>query len=185
MEKIPQQRPPGGLKIVLYGPESTGKSTLSRKLTTHYQTALIPEFARDYLQAKYDATNEPCSYDDITPIIHGQRKLEENARMQGHKLLICDTDLLETIVYSKAYFNAVPNVAQEFIKNDHVDLYLLTNIDIPWERDDLRDKPEQREEMFTLFENELILLKKNYVIVSGNPTQRFATATAAIDSLLP
>ena len=104
--------------------------------------------------------------------------------MQGHELLICDTDLLETIVYSKAYFNEVPDVVLEFLKNDHVDLYLLMNIDIPWERDDLRDRPEQREEMFKLFESELILLKKNYVVVGGNASQRFATATAAIDTLL-
>lgn len=184
MEKTPQQRTPGCLKIVLYGPESTGKSTLSRKLTTHYQTALIPEFARDYLQTKYDATKKPCDFNDILPIVYGQRQLEENARSKGHKLLICDTDLLETIVYSKAYFNKVPEAAIALVKNDHVDLYLLMNIDIPWEKDDLRDRPEQRQEMFKLFENELILLKKNYVVISGDAIKRLATATAAIDNLL-
>jgi len=184
MEKIREQRPSGGIKVVLYGPESTGKSTLSRKLTNHYRTALIPEFARDYLQAKFNATGEPCSYDDLMPIVQGQRAQEIAAREQGHKLLICDTDLLETLVYSKAYFNKAPKPMLDLAQHDHVNLYLLMNIDIPWERDDLRDRPDQREVLFELFKNELITRNKNYVLVSGTAAQRLTTAIAAVDTLL-
>lgn len=185
MEKIHRKRSPGSIKVVLYGPESTGKSTLSRKLTTHYQTALIPEFARDYLQAKFNATGEACSYDDLKIIVKGQRELEKVTTQQGHQLLICDTDLLETLVYSKAYFNKVPKSIEDLAQNDHVDLYLLMNIDIPWEADDLRDRPDQRESLFNLFENELKNRNKNYVLVSGTASERLQTAIAAIDTILP
>jgi NadR type nicotinamide-nucleotide adenylyltransferase len=184
MEKIREQRPPGYIKVVLYGPESTGKSTLSRKLTRHYRTALIPEFARDYLQAKFNNIGESCSYDDLIPIVRGQRAQEKAAIEQGHNLLICDTDLLETLVYSNAYFNKVPKPILDLAQNDHVDLYLLMNIDIPWERDDLRDRPEQRVVLFDLFRNELVTRNKKYVLVSGDATQRLTTAIKAIDTLL-
>ncbi|MDP5078610.1 MAG: ATP-binding protein, partial [Nonlabens sp.] len=107
------------------------------------------------------------------------------ATQQGHQLLICDTDLLETLVYSKAYFDMVPKSIAKLAQNDHVDLYLLMDIDIPWEADDLRDRPDQRESLFTLFENELISRNKKYVLVSGTASERLATAIAAIDSLLP
>lgn len=172
------------MKIVCYGPESTGKSTLSRKLTQHYHTAYIPEFARDYLQEKYDRSGEACSYEDLMPIVYGQRALESRAREEGHELLICDTDLLETLVYSKAYFNKVPAAMQEMAASDHVNLYLLMDIDIPWEKDDLRDRPEQREALFELFKNELDLRDKNYVVISGSNTVRFNTAVATIDAII-
>jgi nicotinamide riboside kinase len=116
--------------------------------------------------------------------VRGQRAQEKAAIEQGHNLLICDTDLLETLVYSNAYFNKVPKPILDLAQNDHVDLYLLMNIDIPWERDDLRDRPEQRVVLFDLFRNELVTRNKKYVLVSGDATQRLTTAITAIDTLL-
>ena len=78
MEKIPQQQSFDGLRIVIYGPESTGKSTLSRKLAQHYNTTFVEEFARDFLQNKFDRTQEICSFEDLLPIARGQRAAEND-----------------------------------------------------------------------------------------------------------
>lgn len=184
MEETLRQRPFAGHKIVLYGPESTGKSTLSRQLTSHYGTTLIPEFARDYLQQLYDDTGLACRYEDLIPIAIGQRLQENNAIASGTDLLICDTDLLETAVYSQAYFNNVPGAIEQALENDAVSIYLLMDIDIPWVADDLRDRPQQRQVLFKLFKNTLVARGLPYILITGSRQCRFNTAINAIDTIL-
>ena len=144
-------------KVVLYGPESTGKTTLSIELAKHYKTNWVPEYAREYLQTIWDNEKRICEPKDMLPIAIGQMKLENELAIKSKSLLICDTNLFETMVYSKYYYggNCDPLLEKYALKNDY-DLYLLTDIDIPWEKDDLRDKPNEREESFEIFKNELI-----------------------------
>jgi HTH-type transcriptional repressor of NAD biosynthesis genes len=183
MEKIPQQTHFDGLRIVLYGPESTGKSTLSRKLTQHYHTTQVEEFARDYLQEKYDRTQQVCSYEDILPIAVGQRKAENRASRQANEFLFCDTDALETHVYSMAYFNKAPKELTNAAQKSDYALYLLMDVDIPWMADDLRDKPEEREAMFDRFKSALEAFQKPYSIIHGKGEERFKNALTAIENL--
>ena len=89
MEKDLKQQPSDILKIALYGPESTGKTTLANQLADAFQTLWTPEFARDYLQQKWDATQQVCVYDDLLPIAIGQTKLENEAVEQANKILFC------------------------------------------------------------------------------------------------
>ncbi|GAK98429.1 ribosylnicotinamide kinase [Nonlabens ulvanivorans] len=182
MEKIPQQAAYSGKRIVLYGPESTGKSTLSRKLAQHYNTVLIEEFAREYLQDKFNHTGEVCSYDDILPIAIGQRNLENNAVNKAQDYLFCDTDVLETYVYCMAYFNQAPQELINAVEESSYELYLLLQVDVPWTPDDLRDRPERREEMFELFLAALNKFNKPYKIVDGLDSQRFENAIKAIEN---
>ncbi|MFI8377563.1 AAA family ATPase [Leeuwenhoekiella sp. NPDC079379] len=186
MEKIPEQQPGDCIKIVLFGPESSGKTTLSRALSEYYKTLWVPEYAREYLQEKWVTQKTICEPNDILPIARGQIKLENDAVQTGIKLVFCDTDLLETKVYSEAYYEGWcdPLVAEAALKNVY-DLYLLTYIDIPWEADDLRDRPEQRQEMFNLFEQALINNKRPYVLLKGTVPQRLKTAINHINNLLP
>ena len=185
MEKKLKQKPINIIKIVLFGPESTGKTTLSRQLARHYNTVWAPEYAREYLQKKWNNERKTCTKEDLIPIAIGQMKLENKLAKKADKVLICDTDLLETKVYSEEYYGGF--VAPELDKaanENKYDLYLLTYIDTPWEEDDLRDRPELRMEMFNAFEHALKKYHRPYILLQGNKETRLKTAIAAIDTLI-
>ncbi len=179
------QRPSSVLKVVLFGPESTGKTTLAEMLAKHYKTLWVEEFMRDYLQEKGDKEQKVCEPKDMIPIAEGQMKRENELIHKANKLLISDTDLLELKVYSEAYYDGFcdPKLLKHALNNLY-DLYFLTYIDVPWTPDDLRDKPEDRIGMFKRFETALKKSKKPYVILKGDLDDRFKTAVKKIDELL-
>ena len=185
MERKLKQEPSDLVKVVVYGPESTGKTTLAIQLAEYYKTEWVPEYAREYLQEKWDREQQTCQPEDLLPIAEGQMRLENNLSKTAHKILICDTDLLETKVYSEAYYvgSCDPLLEQYALANTY-DLYLLTDIDIPWEKDDLRDKPNERERMFNYFKSALQDNNREFVILSGDKPTRFKTAISHIDKLL-
>ena len=123
--------------------------------------------------------------EDLIPIAKGQLKLEKEISQKVEKLLICDTNLLELKVYSEYYYEGFcpSEIKREATKNDY-SIYLLTYIDTPWEADDLRDRPENREEMFRIFEAELKKQNFPYKILMGNEKERFNRAVEIIDELL-
>lgn len=185
MEKNLKQQPSNIIKVVLFGPESTGKTTLSRQLAEHYKTVWVPEFARNYLQKKWDNEQKICEQKDILPIAIGQIALENKLVKKANKILICDTDLLETKVYSEQYYNGfvTPELNKSSLENTY-DMYFLTYIDTPWTPDDLRDRPEQREEMFKAFEKALIDNNRKYILLKGNKKTRLKKAIEIIDTLI-
>ncbi|MGB5321891.1 MAG: ATP-binding protein, partial [Lutimonas sp.] len=154
-------------------------------LAKHYNTVWVAEYAREYLQDKWNNERKTCEDADLIPIAKGQMALENKLALKADRLLICDTDLLETKVYSEEYYGGFvhPNLDKYALKNTY-DLYLLTNIDTPWEADDLRDRPGQREEMYAAFEAALIKYKKPYIKLNGSIKNRLAVAISAIDKLL-
>lgn len=185
MEKTLKQQPANCLKIVTFGPESTGKTSLAKALAAYYDTQWVPEFAREYLQKKYDDAGEICAPEDLLPIVKGQLTSENELVKKANKVLFCDTNPLETYVYGEAYYSNFENRRlKEIVDKTHYDLYLLTYIDVPWEADDLRDKPEEREEMFDLFEKALQEHNLPYVLVKGSHEQRLKTAIEQVDWLL-
>jgi NadR type nicotinamide-nucleotide adenylyltransferase len=180
-----KQRPSNVLKIVMFGPESTGKTTLSQQLARYYNTVWAPEYARDYLQDVWNNERRTCEQKDIIPIAIGQMEIENDLAQKASDILFCDTDLLETKVYSKEYYGGfVDPLLDEAANNNSYDLYFLTYIDVPWEADDLRDRPAQREEMFQAFEQALIDHNKKYVLLKGGKKERLQTAVKYIDALL-
>ena len=185
MEKSLEQEQNNLIKIVLFGPESTGKTTLSRQLAEYYNTIFVPEYLREFAQKKWDNESLTCEEKDVIPIAKGQINLENKYAKKANKILICDTDLLETKVYANVYFEGFNNDDLNIaIRKNSYDLYLLTYIDTPWEADDLRDKPEQREEMFRIFENSLIEHHCSHVLLKGNKEVRLKKAIEIIDALL-
>lgn len=173
------------VKVVLFGPESTGKTTLSRQLARHYNTVWAPEYAREYLQDKWNNERKTCEESDLIPIAIGQMDLENSLAKKADKLLICDTDLLETKVYSEEYYGGfVDPLLNEFATKNTYDIYFLTYIDTPWEEDDLRDRPEQREEMFNAFKNALEKYNRPYILLKGDKETRLKKATQIIDDLI-
>jgi NadR type nicotinamide-nucleotide adenylyltransferase len=184
MEEKFKQQPTDIIKVVLFGPESTGKTTLSEKLARHYNTVWVPEYAREYLQDKWNNERKTCESKDLLPIAEGQMRLENDLATKATDLLICDTDLLETKVYSEAYYLGYcdPILEKHALENQY-DLYLLTYIDIPWAADDLRDKPNERERMFLYFKDTLEKYNRNFVILKGDKNTRLKTAVEHIDNL--
>ncbi|RXP45159.1 nicotinate-nucleotide adenylyltransferase [Lutibacter sp. HS1-25] len=185
MEKNLNQQSVNIVRIVLFGPESTGKTTLSRLLARHYNTVWVREFAREYLQEKWNNERKTCESSDLIPIAIGQMKLENELVQKADRLLICDTDLLETKVYSEEYYGGFVDADLEkaAIENKY-DLYLLTYIDTPWDEDDIRDRPELRIEMFNAFENALKKYNRPYILLKGEKDFRLETAINAIDEIL-
>jgi nicotinamide riboside kinase len=112
-------------------------------------------------------------------------KLENELAKKTNTVLICDTNLLETKVYSETYYSGTCDpLLEEFALKNSYDLYFLTYIDTPWEADDLRDKPEERLEMFQAFEKTLKQYKIPYVLLKGSKNERLDLAVKHIDSLL-
>lgn len=184
MEEKLKQHPSTCLRVVIFGPESTGKTVLAEQLAVHFNTVWTPEFSRLYAEEKV-ANNETLSYNDVLPIAIGQMALENAMIKKANKVLICDTNLLETKVYSKFYYDGkCPEIVQKFALQHTYDLYFLTYIDLPWEADNIRDKPLERKEMFEAFEQALIKNKKRYVLLKGTIKERFDDAVNHIHQLI-
>ena len=185
MEKNLKQANSDCIKVVLFGPESSGKTTLSRELSKYYNTLWVEEFARKYLQKKWDNEKKICELSDIIPIAEGQIKLENEFSIKSSNLLFCDTDILETKIYSETYFNGFCDpVLEKYAIENKYNLYILTDIDTPWIKDDLRDRPNNRKEMFLAFKESLIKYNRPFIQVSGDLKTRMKIAITEIDKLL-
>lgn len=185
MEEKFKQESSNIIKVVLFGPESTGKTTLSEQLARQYNTVWVPEYAREYLQDKWNNERKTCEPKDLLPIAEGQMHLENTLTKKATDILICDTDLLETKVYSEAYYvGHCDPILEKYALENTYDLYFLTYIDIPWQEDDLRDKPNERERMFLYFKKTLEKYDRNFVILKGNKSHRLQTAIHHINKLL-
>ena len=183
MEENLKQQPTELIKIALYGPESTGKTTLAKQLAQHFKTIWVEEFARDYLQKKWNETQAICEPEDLLPIAIGQMKLENEALKSAKEYLFCDTNLMCTKVFSEIYYGFCDASLDKAAKKHKYDLFLLTDIDVPFEKDDLRDKPNEREMLSQKFEQALIENKKPYIKISGSQEERFEKAILVIEEL--
>jgi len=185
MEKTLKQTDRNIEKVVLFGPESTGKTTLSKQLARHYNTVWVPEYAREYLQNKWNNERKTCENSDLLPIAYGQMELENKLAEKADRILICDTDLLETKVYSEEFYGGfVDSKLEKAAKQNTYNLYLLTYIDTPWEEDDIRDRPNERLEMFNAFEKALKKNNRPYILLTGSKKNRFNFAVEEIDKIL-
>ncbi|WP_281323211.1 DUF4301 family protein [Flavobacterium aestivum] len=171
------------IRIAIFGPESTGKTTLATQLAEYYKTAWVPEFARDYLQEKLDNGLGVCDVNDMLPIAYGQTKLENEKEIIANKYLFCDTTLLVTKVFSDLYYGFCDPLLDKAARAHQYDLFFLTDIDVPWEDDGLRDSPNGRETIFGVFKQSLIDNKKPFITISGDKETRLKKAVAIIEDL--
>ncbi|QZK91454.1 DUF4301 family protein [Flavobacterium sp. CHNK8] len=186
MEENLKQRSNGATeisKVALFGPESTGKTTLARQLAAYYKTEWVPEFARDYLQQKWNEKQQICDLEDMIPIAVGQVQLENELAIKANKYLFCDTNLMVTKVFSEVYYNYCDPLLHQAACQHEYDLIFLTDIDVPWEKDDLRDKPQGRESVFAVFKQALLEHKKPFITLSGDQELRLKKAIRIIDDL--
>lgn len=167
-------------KIAIVGPESTGKSTITQQLARHYHTHWVPEYARYYC----DALTNPCDLQDEINMFHGQLALEESILAVAEKdFIFCDTTFLTVKIWSDEVFGETPQIVLNALPKHHYDLYLLMDIDLPWQEDPLRDFPHKRAHFMKVWQQELKALKANYILVSGLEN-RLSNAIAVVDQFL-
>lgn len=167
-------------KVAVIGPECTGKSALSEYLAGHFNTSWVPEYARGYL----DNLVRPYQESDLITIAHGQLRVEDEFARTAGDLLICDTNLYVIKVWSEFKFGRCDEEILNLIKTRHYDLYLLTYIDLPWEEDPQREHPDQREELYSIYLQEMKNQPVPFVEIKGERETRRRTAVEAIEKLL-
>ena len=168
-------------KVAVVGPESTGKSTMAKYLAKALGTVCVPEYARYYCK---NLNNQYTLQDEVN-MYYGQIALEEALTPTAKNgVLICDTTILTVKIWSDHLFGHTPNEVTEDIKTRKYDLYLLMDIDLPWEDDPLRDFPTERTHFMQVWKDELANLKANYEVISGLDQQRLHNGLQAVKKYL-
>ena len=173
-------------KVVIIGPESTGKSTLCSKLAEHYHTLWCPEYAREYLTEH----GMNYSFDDLSIIAKGQLSLEDDfaieaKRLQKHVLFI-DTDMYVMKVWCEFVFGKCHAWILDQVVKKKYDLYLLCNVDLPWVQDELREYPdlESRQRLYHIYKDIMINQSTPWIDISGDYEERRLKAITAVEQLL-
>ncbi len=166
------------LKVVITGPESTGKSTLCQNLSKHFNCPFSKEYAREYLNTnglKYTAEEVE---------IMGFQQVKNNSSLSG-ELVFCDTDALTYSIWYEVTYGKKSALLQKLWKDNLPDLYLLTQIDLPWEEDEMREHPHQREFLFDFYTRRLAEVDVPVVIIEGvENNQRLFSAIKKVETHL-
>ena len=185
-------------KIVIIGPESTGKTTLSEELAKHFNTIFCPEYAREYLLQNGINYN----YYDLLKIAQGQLVMEDycEQRVNGEltiahdslstgsklevpsSLLFIDTNMYVMKVWYEYVFNRCEQFVLDQIAQRHYDLYLLCEIDLPWVAQPMREYPDrqQRLELYDMYKDILVNQQTPWVEIRGNNKERLQRAVDAV-----
>jgi NadR type nicotinamide-nucleotide adenylyltransferase len=168
------------VRVCVTGPESTGKTTLARRLSELRGTEWVPEASRRYAERK----GGELLASDVAPIAREHLALADatDARALARHvgLVVLDTDLVSTIIYARHYYGSVPRWIERTERARRSDLYLLCDVDVPWVPDGVRDPPTNRMEMFELFRTALTRRGANIVIIRGDWDARWALARDAV-----
>ena len=180
-------------KIVIIGPESTGKSTLCEQLAAHYKTEWVNEYAREYLLK--NGTNYSC--ENLLDIAKGQLEKEQLAvdnwqlknksKIDNLKSAIfIDTDMYVMKVWCEFVFGKCHHWILNRIVERKYDLYLLCNIDLPWVKDELREYPDlvTREKLYHHYKDIMVNQNVPWVNISGGYEERLGKAIDAVEKVL-
>lgn len=177
-------------KIVIIGPESTGKSTLCQQLAAHFNTLWCPEYAREYLNTngiKYD-------YNDLKKITEGQlimensceEKLEAQSlkfKAETSQLLFIDTNMYVMKVWYEYVFGKCEQLVLNEISKRKYSLYFLCNIDLPWIEEPMREYPgeQSRAELYNMYKDILVNETTPWIEISGSYNLRLQKAIEAVE----
>lgn len=166
-------------RIVVTGSECTGKTTLAQMLASYLRTGWVPEFARTYAET----IGRELTVGDVDPIAQGQLaalQQAEHSWQDRADVLVCDTDLLSTVVYSRYYYGSCARWIEEAALADRGALYLLADIDLPWAADGIRDRPDDRVTIQERFREVLREFGAEVRNVSGWGDERLRCAISAL-----
>jgi NadR type nicotinamide-nucleotide adenylyltransferase len=167
-------------KVCVIGPECTGKTELSTFLAAHFKTTCVEEYARAYLNKLGKGYTQP----DLTKIAHGQLRMEDEWLNESNKIMICDTNLIVIKVWSESKFGMCDKEILERMASRNYHLYLLTNVDIPWQDDPQREHPDKREHFWEIYKQEVAATQVPFVEISGERESRRKKAIEAIQNIL-
>jgi NadR type nicotinamide-nucleotide adenylyltransferase len=178
----PVVRPYFVKRVCVYGPESTGKTTLARDLARHFKTTWAPEYARHLLDLK----DGRCDPEDFPLIARGQAASEDALARQANRVLICDTDAVTTAVWHDALVGPCPAWLTEAAAARNYDLYLLLDVDVPWVSDGQRffAEPDRRRAFFDACEAALRSRGRRYVRIGGDWSARLDAAVRAVEAVV-
>ena len=167
-------------RFVITGPESTGKSTLTELLAKHYHSSWVKEYAREYLEN----LNKPYTLEDVIKMAKIQ--LEEEVEQKHNYPLFLDTDLTVFKVWINEKYHQQIDWIEEEIKQSSDKIFLLCDIDIPWQPDPLREHPnlEDRQRIFNQYIEIMQENKFNYHIISGDLNTRLKKCIEIVDNLI-
>lgn len=169
-------------KIVITGPECSGKTELSEYLSDYYHAPLVPEYARWYLR------HLPRPYDalDLMAIAAGQEKglFEKRSRQKSAPMLFIDTWDIDLKIWYTYRFGPMPFFLKELSERHLVDHYLLCAPDLPWQADSLRENPHDRDELFDEFKIKLVESDASFSVISGKGQARRRAAFRAVENAI-
>lgn len=168
-------------KVCVFGPESTGKSTLAADLAEKFSSVHVPEFARTWLELRGGELVES----DLQVIAKGQHARMHSLRRVANRVLICDTDVLSTQIWAQRLYGRCDPGIIELAEMNHADHYLLCDVDVPWVADSVRYLPDDRRGFFDQFERALVDRGLSYTRISGDWPQRTRAAVAALRARWP
>ena len=167
-------------KVVITGPESSGKTTLFNAIEEKFGIAGVPEFAGVYI----DQLDRPYVQGDLIEIANGQLQLEQKFSNENKDLLLCDTDLLTIKVWSEYKYGICDPIILNQLMHHLPDYYVLASPDIPWEPDPQRENSKERDELFQIYQKEILTLKIPSIIVAGSQEQRMDKFLKFMNDLL-
>ncbi len=167
-------------KIAVVGPESSGKTTLTRNIANRLEEPWVPEFARKFLTD----LDRPYDETDLVEIARGQVASEEEAKNRSAKCIVCDTDHVVIRIWSIIKYGVIASDLQEILDAQQpADLYILTDPNIPWEYDPLRENPFDRDFLFEQYFRYLKERRYRFRIVSGSQEERLSQALEEVKTL--
>lgn len=167
-------------RVVLIGPECSGKTTLASALAGEFGAPWTPEAARRFAESH----EAPLSALTVEPIARLSMALEDAALAARPPLLVRDTDLVSTVVYARHYYGSVAPWIEAEARARLADLYLLCRPDLPWSPDGIRDRPMHRDLLFEEFRSALAALGARVAEVGGTGPARLEAARAAVRGAL-